>query len=73
MRLRNIQLNYMLPSSLIKRAHLTNVTVYISGTNLLTFGVDKNVPFDPETGINGTGNLDVFIPKTISGGIKIGL
>ncbi|WP_287100695.1 hypothetical protein, partial [Hydrotalea sp. AMD] len=23
--------------------------------------------------INGTGNLDVFIPKTISGGIKIGL
>ncbi|WP_298412102.1 TonB-dependent receptor [Hydrotalea sp.] len=72
-RLRNIQLNYILPSSLVRRAHLTNVTVYVSGTNLFTFGVDKNVPFDPETGINGTGNLDVFIPKTISGGIKIGL
>jgi hypothetical protein len=72
-RLRNIQLNYTLPGSLVKRAYLKNVTIYVRGTNLFTFGVDKNLSFDPEAGINGIGNLEVFIPKTIAGGIKIGL
>lgn len=72
-RLRNIQLNYTLPGSLVKRAYLKNVTIYVRGTNLFTFGVDKNLAFDPEAGINGIGNLEVFIPKTIAGGIKIGL
>ena len=72
-RLRNIQLGYTLPADLVQKAHLGSVSIYVRGTNLFTFGVTKDLPFDPETGINSTNNYDVFIPKTITGGIKIGL
>ena len=77
-RLRNIQLAYNLPEALLQKAHIGSLSIYIRGTNLFTFGVTKDIPFDPESGIfnSGTanaGNLDVFIPKTITGGIKIGL
>jgi hypothetical protein len=71
-RLRNIQFAYNLPSDLMKKAHLSNVSIYIRGTNLWTFGVAKNMPYDPEAGINSTTNLEVVIPKTIAGGIRIG-
>lgn len=78
-RLRNVQLGYNLPASLVQKAHIGSVSIYIRGTNLLTFGVTKDIPFDPESGIFSSGsiagtagNLDVFIPKTITGGIKIG-
>ena len=56
----------------MKKAHLANVSIYIRGTNLWTFGVAKNMPYDPEAGINSTTNLEVVIPKTIAGGIRIG-
>lgn len=72
-RLRNIQLSYNLPADWMKKAHLGGVSIYIRGTNLLTFATDKNLPFDPESGINSTANLEVLIPKTIAGGIRIGL
>ena len=76
-RLRNLQLGYTLPASLVQKAHIGSISIYVRGTNLWTFGVTKNIPFDPESGIfsSGTanaGNLDVYIPKTITGGIKIG-
>ncbi len=71
-RLRNLQFAYNLPSDFLKKAHLSNVSIYIRGTNLLTFGVDKKLPYDPESGINSTTNLEVVIPKTIAGGIRIG-
>jgi hypothetical protein len=47
--------------------------VYVRGTNLLTFGTDKRLPFDPEAGGSNQNNFDVFIPKTITAGVKIGL
>ena len=72
-RLRDVQLGYTLPKSLTQKAKISNVNVYVRGTNLFLFGQDKNIPFDPETGINSTANLNVFIPKTITAGIKIGL
>jgi hypothetical protein len=71
-RLRNVQLNYNLPADVIKKWHFASLSIYIRGTNLLTFATDKNLPFDPESGINSTANLEVLIPKTIAGGIKIG-
>jgi hypothetical protein len=71
-RLRNLTLEYALSSSLFKRAHISNLSVYLRGTNLLTFVRDKNLPFDPEEGGSFT-NFDVYQPKTIAGGIKIGL
>ena len=71
-RLRNIQFSYNLPTAAIKKLHLANISLYIRGTNLLTFGVDKNLPYDPEAGVNSTANLEVVIPKTVAGGIRIG-
>ena len=72
-RLRNLQFSYTFPQDMIKRTHLGNISIYIRGTNLLTLGADKRLPFDPEAGINSTANLEVLIPKTITGGIRIGL
>ncbi len=72
-RLRDVQLSYNLPKATMQKLHISNIIVYVRGTNLFTFGNDKNVPFDPETGVNATANLEVFIPKTVTAGIKIGL
>ncbi|MEO7044565.1 MAG: TonB-dependent receptor [Ferruginibacter sp.] len=74
-RLRNLQLNYNLPTSLLKKIRVNNLNVFVRGTNLFTFVRDKNLPFDPETGINynSTTNYGLFLymPKTISAGAKI--
>ncbi|HWJ30268.1 MAG TPA: hypothetical protein VNS32_27275, partial [Flavisolibacter sp.] len=72
-RLRDIQLSYQIPSSIIRRWHIANLSVYVRGTNLFSYVKDKNLPFDPEAGAASTTNLEVFIPKTLTGGIKIGL
>jgi TonB-linked SusC/RagA family outer membrane protein len=71
-RLRNLQLSYAIPKSALKSAHIANLSLYIRGTNLWTTDVDKHIPLDPETGINSGNGFDVFIPKTITGGLKIG-
>lgn len=45
-RLRNVQLSYSLPASLISKARIKNARVFVNATNLLTFtGYDG---FDPE-------------------------
>ena len=71
-RLRDLELSYLLPKSVIKRLHMSNLTVYARGTNLWTWVKDKRLPFDPEAGANGQSEFDVYIPKSITGGIKIG-
>jgi len=72
-RLRDIELSYSIPQALIKSMHISNISIYARGTNLITFATDKNIPFDPETGVLATGNLDVFIPKSVTFGLKVGL
>jgi hypothetical protein len=71
-RLRNLQIGYTLPKALVGKAHISNVSIYLRGTNLFTYVKDKNLPYDPEAGINGNLNLEIFIPKTITAGLKIG-
>ncbi|MBA6154222.1 SusC/RagA family TonB-linked outer membrane protein [Gelidibacter maritimus] len=46
LRLKNIRLNYDLPSTLINQIGFENVRLYVVGTNLLTFSKYKNA--DPE-------------------------
>jgi len=46
-RIKNINLGYRLPSSVIKRLKITGAKVYVSGQNLLTF-TDTWNGFDPE-------------------------
>lgn len=71
-RLRDVQLSYALPKSVLSKAHISSLVLYVRGTNILTFGQDKNLPLDPEAGASAQTNFDVFIPKTITGGIKLG-
>lgn len=72
-RLRDVQFGYTVPQKYTHKAYINNLNIYVRGTNLLTFKTDKYLPFDPETGVNSTNNLDVFPLKSITVGIKIGL
>ncbi len=72
-RLRNVQLSYNIPQALLKKARIANLSVYVRGTNLATIIKDKNLPFDPEQGISSTGDLQVYMPRTITAGLKVGL
>jgi TonB-linked SusC/RagA family outer membrane protein len=72
-RLRNITLGYNLPGSVLSKAHLSSLSFYIRGTNLWTKTYDKNLTIDPEAGINATSNLDVYLSKTVTIGLNLGL
>ena len=71
-RLRNLQLGYTVPQSLIKKRDISNLFFYVRGTNLFTWVKDPNLPFDPEQGINSQSNLNVFVPRTITFGLNLG-
>jgi TonB-dependent starch-binding outer membrane protein SusC len=71
-RLRNVQLGYLVPASILSRAKLSSALIYVRGTNLFTWVKDKNLSFDPEQGTSSQSNLNVFIPKTISVGLNLG-
>lgn len=71
-RLRNIQVGYTLPRSVLSKISFTNAFLYIRGTNLVTWVKDKNLPFDPEQGVASQTNLDVFVPKTLTVGLNLG-
>jgi hypothetical protein len=48
-RLKNIQLNYQIPQSIASKVFLENASVYVSGTNLLTFSELNDWDLDPES------------------------
>lgn len=58
-RLRNVTLGYTLPAALVKKVHLSNARVYVSGQNLLTF--TKYTGFDPEVSSNGVNPLQAGV------------
>lgn len=51
LRLKNVTLSYTLPSAITSKVNMTNLRVYVSGTNLLTF--TKYTGFDPEANTYG--------------------
>ena len=62
-RLRNASFGYTLPKSWLQKVNISNLRVYISGDNLLSFGAAAKRHVDPETGIlgnnyNGNANTD---------------
>ncbi len=71
-RLRNLELGYTIPKTISAKWHIRDLGLYVRGTNIWTLVKDKNLPYDPEQGITSTTNLEVFIPKTISAGLKLG-
>ena len=59
-RLKNLQLVYNLPAGWARKAYMSRASVYVSGTNLLTFSKLNEWNFDPET---GSGRLQYY-PQT---------
>lgn len=53
MRLKQVEIGYSFPESIIKKAGITNLRVYLSGTNLLCFSAFKD--WDVEMAGNGLG------------------
>lgn len=56
LRLKNIQLAYDLPTSLIDKAGLQNLRIYVNAQNLLTF--TKYTGLDPEVSRYGSSNIN---------------
>lgn len=56
-RVKNITLGYALPKSLLQRANLSKLRVYVSFENLFEFDNLGEIPIDPETGLT-TGDGD---------------
>ncbi len=69
-RLKDITFSYTLPASLTKKIYINNITVYVQGTNLLTFASQDLC--DPEQRSSGLLNFEIPNTKTISFGIDIG-
>jgi hypothetical protein len=67
-RIKNINLGYRLPSSVIKRLKITGAKVYASGQNLLTFSDTWN-GFDPE--INSQSGQFYPLMKTFTVGVNL--
>ncbi|MBY5959201.1 TonB-dependent receptor [Membranicola marinus] len=73
MRLKNIQLGYTLPSSVMNRVGLRNVQLVFSGENLLTF-TKLWESYDPEALGGGWGQGKIFpLQKVLSVGLNVGL
>jgi len=69
-RAKNMVLGYTLPKSLVRRAMIDNLRVYVSADNLFEASNVKD-GFDPESkAATGQGNVDVYA-RTISFGIDL--
>ena len=53
LRLKSLEVGYTVPANAVKKAHIKNLRIYFSGTNLLTFSPFKL--WDPEMGGDGLG------------------
>ncbi|MDL2299319.1 TonB-dependent receptor [Bacteroides sp. OttesenSCG-928-E20] len=68
LRLKNVTLGYTLPASLLKKAYISNLRIYMSAQNLLT--LTDYSGFDPEVQ-GGVDNSNYPLTRNISFGIDI--
>jgi hypothetical protein len=59
LRLKNITLGYNLPRSITSRLHISNLRVFISGTNLIT--ITDYTGYDPETSAYNTNDAQIGV------------
>ena len=79
-RVKNLNIGYIIPSGISKRAKLNTARVYVSGENLFTFDHLKGIPIDPEVnytpaGLNDTSTFGRVYPyrKILSFGLQLTL
>lgn len=70
-RLKNVQLSYVLPSSIVNRLKLQNVRIYAQGQNLLTF--TKYNGLDPETTQSAANVIRLPSLRMFTAGIELSL
>jgi TonB-linked SusC/RagA family outer membrane protein len=68
-RLKNLQLGYSLPNTIIEKIGASSVRVYVQGTNLLTF--TDYTGFDPEINAIGNNQLNLGIDNNVYPQAKI--
>jgi TonB-linked SusC/RagA family outer membrane protein len=68
LRLKSAEFGYTLPKTLLDKLHMTNLRIYVSGTNLLCFSRFKL--WDPEMAGNGLGYP---LQRVINIGLNVGL
>ena len=78
-RLKEMKLAYSFGSLFKETTGLNNLTIYVRGTNLLTYAFDKDLDYDPESNSNawswlGKGRYWYASPvlRTMSMGIQVG-
>lgn len=72
-RLRNLTIGYNFSDiNFLKSLGLSKLYLYGRGTNLFTKTYAKELPFDPEVGINGQSNLEVPQVRTFTVGLNVG-
>lgn len=57
-RLKNVTVDYNLPSNIVKKAGLSNVKVYVTLENLWTYSLFSNIPICLILGVIETGDSD---------------
>jgi TonB-linked SusC/RagA family outer membrane protein len=68
-RLKSVNLSYNLPKSLLDKAQLNNVTIYLQAENLFTLYNHKGL--DPEQSVGGTTYYRYPAVKSLSAGINL--
>jgi len=53
LRLRNITLGYTVPKQLLNKLNVSNLRIYVTGDNLMTFSPVVKYSVDPEAGFSG--------------------
>lgn len=66
-RLKNIELGYTLPTTVLNKVKLSNARLFVNGLNVLTF--DKMKVYDPESEVQS----GVFYPQSrvINAGLSV--
>jgi len=70
LRLKTLSLGYSLPDKWINSLNLSNVQIYLKGTNILTFSNVNGL--DPERGAGGTGSYKYPNTRTFVLGLNLG-
>jgi len=63
-RLRDVTLGYDFDLDILNKAGISNLRIFVRGTNLYTWVKDDNLLYDPE--VDATGHVDLFTPPVKS-------
>lgn len=72
LRVKNLQLGYTLPKSILSKALIENLRIYVSIDNLYTFKAKDFIGYDPETYTSGLIAFQYPSTRTFLAGITLG-